>query len=319
MANILLTGAGFSRNWGGWLANEVFEYLLGVDGLHPRVRRMLWDHKEKKTGFEGVYTALKGAATNPTELEIFMQFDMAVSGMFHVMRGGFQSATIHSDIRKFLGRFEAIFTLNQDTLMEQKYLAIGSDDFRSQSDGVFFGAEAPGIRKAEDKEWMPPGLYTPADPPFTIRERHQPYFKLHGSSNWAASDNGRLMLILGGSKEIEIPKYPLLAWYFDEFRRRIVGNQVVIIGYSFSDDHINNILRASANNGTRYFIIDPSGVDVIDKRDPRAQIPQPRSELMETMMTCIDGASRRNLLSTIQNDNIERTKLYHFMTVSDRR
>ena len=30
MPHQLLTGAGFSRNWGGWLANEAFEYLLGV-------------------------------------------------------------------------------------------------------------------------------------------------------------------------------------------------------------------------------------------------------------------------------------------------
>ena len=29
MTYILLTGAGFSRNWGGWLASEAFEYLIG--------------------------------------------------------------------------------------------------------------------------------------------------------------------------------------------------------------------------------------------------------------------------------------------------
>jgi hypothetical protein len=29
MPNYLLTGAGFSRNWDGWLADEAFEYLLG--------------------------------------------------------------------------------------------------------------------------------------------------------------------------------------------------------------------------------------------------------------------------------------------------
>jgi hypothetical protein len=32
---ILLTGAGFSRNWGGWLANEAFEYLLGCSEITP--------------------------------------------------------------------------------------------------------------------------------------------------------------------------------------------------------------------------------------------------------------------------------------------
>src|ERR1700730_9485937 len=33
MSLILLTGAGFSRNWGGWLATEAFEYLIGQDDL----------------------------------------------------------------------------------------------------------------------------------------------------------------------------------------------------------------------------------------------------------------------------------------------
>ena len=28
MPNLLLIGAGFSRNWGGWLATEAFEHLL---------------------------------------------------------------------------------------------------------------------------------------------------------------------------------------------------------------------------------------------------------------------------------------------------
>jgi hypothetical protein len=37
MPHYLLTGAGFSRNWGGWLANEAFEYLLG-DGTDPTCR-----------------------------------------------------------------------------------------------------------------------------------------------------------------------------------------------------------------------------------------------------------------------------------------
>ena len=33
MPKLLLLGAGFSRNWGGWLATEVFEYLLGTKAV----------------------------------------------------------------------------------------------------------------------------------------------------------------------------------------------------------------------------------------------------------------------------------------------
>jgi hypothetical protein len=42
MSHILLTGAGFSRNWGGWLATEAFEYLLGAVEVDDQLRHLLW-------------------------------------------------------------------------------------------------------------------------------------------------------------------------------------------------------------------------------------------------------------------------------------
>jgi hypothetical protein len=56
---ILLTGAGFSRNWGGWLANEAFEYLLGGSFVDDLLRRRLWIAKERKQGFEDVLSDLQ--------------------------------------------------------------------------------------------------------------------------------------------------------------------------------------------------------------------------------------------------------------------
>jgi hypothetical protein len=46
MAHYLLTGAGFSYNWGGWLASEAFEYLLGApermrSNVNLRIRRRM--------------------------------------------------------------------------------------------------------------------------------------------------------------------------------------------------------------------------------------------------------------------------------------
>lgn len=37
MQTLLLLGAGFSRNWGGSVASEVFEYLLGTPELKSNV------------------------------------------------------------------------------------------------------------------------------------------------------------------------------------------------------------------------------------------------------------------------------------------
>ena len=52
MPHILLLGAGFSRNWGGWLADEAFEYLIGCPQVDDDIRTLLWTHK-RSGGFEG--------------------------------------------------------------------------------------------------------------------------------------------------------------------------------------------------------------------------------------------------------------------------
>ena len=52
MAHYLLTGAGFSYNWGGWLASEAFEYLLGAPEIDAELRALLWKNKEAGGGFE---------------------------------------------------------------------------------------------------------------------------------------------------------------------------------------------------------------------------------------------------------------------------
>ena len=38
MSQLLLTGAGFTRNWGGWLSNEAFEFLLGCSEMDEYIR-----------------------------------------------------------------------------------------------------------------------------------------------------------------------------------------------------------------------------------------------------------------------------------------
>ena len=64
----LLLGAGFSRNWGGWLSTEVFEYLLGCREIKrdPYLRTLMWQWFGRG-GFE--YTlgdVQRNAAANPT-------------------------------------------------------------------------------------------------------------------------------------------------------------------------------------------------------------------------------------------------------------
>jgi hypothetical protein len=100
----------------------------------------------------------------------------------------------------------------------------------------------------------------------------------------------------------------------------LAGSQVVIIGYSFNDEHINKRLAEAVTQGARLFIIDPSGSDIIDKRAKGpGMIPLPTTDLMNSLMGAIDGASRRSLITTFSGDEIERQKIYHFITKSSRK
>ncbi len=65
MANILLLGAGFSRNWGGFLASEAFYYLLGRLEIlsSKRLKDLLWRHKETG-GFENALAEIKCISGN---------------------------------------------------------------------------------------------------------------------------------------------------------------------------------------------------------------------------------------------------------------
>jgi len=53
MTAAILLGAGFSRNWGGWLAQEVFNHLIGLPEIrrHERLVTLPWQH-QSGGGFE---------------------------------------------------------------------------------------------------------------------------------------------------------------------------------------------------------------------------------------------------------------------------
>jgi hypothetical protein len=152
------------------------------------------------------------------------------------------------------------------------------------------------------------------DPEFITRENYQPIYKLHGSYNWFAEPYGERLLVMGGSKTASINAFRVLARYEEEFHAMLSqpDAHLMVIGYSFGDSHINGAIQTAATKGLRIFIIDTLGVDVIDKRNTRAQIPEPATELMQALMPRIIGASRRPLNEIINSDPVENEKVMRF-------
>ena len=96
MKYILLTGAGFSRNWGGWLASEAFEYLLGCPQIDGAIRRLLWEHKNSGDGFEGALSKLQqnfAQQQNERTREPLEKLQSAILQMFTEMDAAFHNLT----------------------------------------------------------------------------------------------------------------------------------------------------------------------------------------------------------------------------------
>jgi hypothetical protein len=89
---------------------------------------------------------------------------------------------------------------------------------------------------------------------------HFTYVKLHGSYGWRAHDGSDVMVI-GQGKEGRIEKEPLLKWYLSLFEESLNegDKNLVVIGYGFGDDHINNIIaEAIRDRKLKLFVISPA-------------------------------------------------------------
>jgi hypothetical protein len=337
MPHILLLGAGFSRNWGGWLADEAFEYLLGHPRIDDGLRQLLWRYKGQG-GFEAALDELQtetarrterdkalltsmmgGVVSNTPMLDHHQRLEKAILQMFADMDKGFGEiddfnfgVTSHESITGLLTRFDAIFTLNQDLLLERHYLVDTMSKLLHPKEWQIPGmepiAEPSGTPINEVKTWRPM-----ADPSkFSVEKDVQPYFKLHGSSNWIDSSSGRQMLVIGGNKPATIKRREILKWNHEQFQKNVAkpDTRLMVIGYSFGDEHINVAIRDGAEKGTlKLFIIDPYGVDVLKKNRLA-----PPGYMFEKLQPHLIGASRRTLREIFGRDPVEHGKVMRFFS-----
>lgn len=329
MVHLLLIGAGFSRNWGGWLATEAFEHLLGSPEVvkDESLRQLLWRH-QGSGGFEAALGELQAEfACEPNSVrQPLMAFQNAVTRMFHDMNAAFMAATDwqfgqqcrERQISTFLARFDAIFTLNQDVLLEHHY---SNSDTASTDKKGRHGAELPGMRRIPPEHslyansWSH-SIWTPLpEADFKTNDRRRPIYKLHGSSNWSREDK-QPMLIMGGAKALEIGKEPILNWYAKVFEEKLTvdNTRLMVIGYGFRDNHINSAIANGIERGLKLFIIAPEGAELaLMLNKSNAFDHSSTSTLSDEMIKqSLIGASRRSLRETFGHDDAEFTKVMRF-------
>jgi hypothetical protein len=316
MARILLLGAGFSRNWNGWLADEVRGKLLARLAEDAELHRIVTKSPSFEDALCGVQQEFKrsGNAQSKARLD---RMQAAVMATFRAMNESFArrpsmefSNNRHFSIVNVLNRFDAIFTLNQDLLLELHYGHLELAEPRRWNGPYFPGMNIPAgwhsaigpfLRDRLDLIWTP-GEHR-------LENNMQPIYKLHGSVNWKEGDTD--MLVLGGNKAGFIAGSRLLRWYGEEFRRylEMPDPRVMVIGYGFRDQHIDDmLLDASRRNGLRMFIAGPSGRRVLNKQPPNAtiRVPDPLEEIP------IIGESVRPLTNTFNGDDLEHEDLLGF-------
>src|SRR5579885_3177385 len=161
MNTVLLLGAGFSRNWGGWLANEAFEYLLGCPQIDAGIRNLLWRHR-RSGGFEAALAELQEEyfrRRDPLSEQNLKKLQEPITAMFSDMDRAFARVDFEFQnevqflVRTFLIKFDAIFSLNQDLLMEPHYIA------NRGPSGRWSGSYIPGL-KAVSPGGMGVDVYT---------------------------------------------------------------------------------------------------------------------------------------------------------------
>ncbi len=95
-------------------------------------------------------------------------------------------------------------------------------------------------------------------------------YKLHGSIDWHRRDDGTLIksskqkiksdIIFGTSMKLQaIDPY---LFYLYEFRRYALSSRIIVaIGYSFNDNHINDLIRQALNNNhlRKLIVVEPVG------------------------------------------------------------
>jgi hypothetical protein len=326
MRTVLLTGAGFSANWGGRLAREVNTAVARRVGNDPNLAALL----HRNPNFEEALAELQNAAaiSTPGAHDQLQRLETGITEVFDNMNCHLSAAKFSFraetgwTVAEFLVLFDAIFTLNQDLLLESHHLMPAGIGFAlalvsgSRWDiGVLPGVDAipdPNVVGGYNvlrTRWRPV-----ASPSSTvIGPRHQPYYKLHGSMNWHDPNGGRL-LVMGGNRPTTMKQHSILTWYAEKFAEAVSTPNVrlMVIGYGFRDNHINRMIYEGWQKGGRtlsMFIVHPDGREILKKVNPTfgkgLYIPEPLEEI-----TVYD--SIRPLRSTFDGDTGEHAMLVDY-------
>jgi SIR2-like protein len=259
--HLLLTGAGFTSNFGGFLSRGLWDRLFNKVSGNKDLRELLY----REQSFETAYaSALSGPYPSEAKSEMAAAILAVFKELDDIVRNwnwnpGSAYPVNEYRIRRLIDRFSGVrnqssgffFTLNQDLFVERMYYP----------DPRVVRLELPGIQnpsrlplfephfrtaQVEEQDFLvvPQEEFAESDLPNRVGFY---YVKLHGSFGWKSTD-GVLPMVIGQGKGDAIRGSGLLSWYFRTFEAAIsAGNRrLLILGYGFGDAHINSVIDKAA-------------------------------------------------------------------------
>lgn len=275
---VLLTGAGFTANFGTPLAKDMWyliqNHIRSNKHLEEKSELMeAMDHYIENFDYESAYFhIMKENQSKEHQEAMHKAIVNAYKHIDNVLRNCISDKTYEVNIGKLRELFfkffrkangkSFYFTLNQDLFNKRilnEYHPILPDMHQKQNFTTLNTAftDKDYILMPSKDEMIEKILHDGED-----RLRYEKYFymKLHGSQDWISSDRKQLMII-GGNKLKQISDYPLLSWYYQIFNSilSLKNRKLLIIGYGFHDDHINNVIGdAIKDHGLKIYIITPN-------------------------------------------------------------
>ncbi len=267
--HILLTGAGFSQNFGGYLASEMWSAIRQQPEVQadPQVQQAMANN----TYYESVYDEVMFLQERFSDSQR-QAFLSAVTSAYHQLHRVLcedyladAARTCQAIISRFGGRNSEergfLFTLNQDLLIEHYYGGVPFLKIPSLEEESWFrgGYTAP----VHTTDYILPSesqLQPHKDEVWRRGPVRSLYLKLHGSFQWRAADGSGAMVI-GRHKTRMIEKEPLLRWFFELFKQvlNFGDRSLIVTGYGFGEQHINEvILDALKHHGLQLVVLNPT-------------------------------------------------------------
>lgn len=267
---ILLTGAGFTHNFGAPLAKGMWSLIFNHEQIQtsPRVKNLLLRNVDFESVYhsimEGDYDESEKHAMSVAVASTYEKLDSIVRDW--VFRGDSSHPVNIYGVQKLIDLFPRVnkkgffFTLNQDLFIERHYYngqrpVIPGIQHRQEWFSSLFRMPL----KQSDYSQLPTSAFIEDNKDRILSDSNFFYIKLHGSQNWVSSPGSQTMVI-GRRKSRRLREEPLLSWYFDIFKDVVLqqNRRLLIIGYGFRDNHINRVIsEAVEKHGLKIFVISP--------------------------------------------------------------